>query len=555
MELGVRKSNAGALVSISALLFIAFFISFYSPTLEDAYITARYALRLLEGYPYGTWNRDSTNLVEGSTTTLWPFLMVVGGSKERLLDAAKCIAAITFLLTLFFFWRAPVDGPHSSLVISKQSPLLALVACGVYAPFGWYAASGMETVFYSSLVALVAFLPLTRYASHFLHAVLCFLLCLTRPDGILIAVSVSGFYAYVDRSRRWVFGAVLIFSASIFVARYSYFGYWAPNTVYAKSGDGFLFLQDGIAYATQFLIIHFILLYSITLAIFNYRKLSKLHIAILTGISAFFALIIKTGGDNSFALPFWRHFLQLLPLMSFLGFEGIAAHGYRTRALNNILIVGVFLTPLISIASGWGGSERLRKDLFASATTSFAEWIAFIDRISDDRTLIASGLGGELPFRVDAVHIDTLGLNNVHIAHFGTFDPAGPTDSKTDMAYVFSRRPDILDGYVRASAFSAGDYGSLTKGWRRQMVRDTLCIPAFRDYVLVANAPYHSTDRAIFLHRSFVERSDKLGGYILRPVRDDEFLTKSLDRFCGVSATSATPPEAATPQTSAPARR
>lgn len=68
------------------------------------------------------------------------------------------------------------------------------------------------------------------------------------------------------------------------------------------------------------------------------------------------------------------------------------------------------------------------------------------------QTTISSSYGGALPYIVDAVHIDALGLNTPYIARHGTFDPDGPQDSKTDMRWVIEQRPDIVEGYLSGNS-------------------------------------------------------------------------------------------------------
>src|SRR6266567_9611247 len=112
-----------------------------------------------------------------------------------------------------------------------------------------------------------------------------------------------------------------------------------------------------------------------------------------------------------------------------------------------------------------------------------------------------------IPFIVDAVHIDALGLNTPYIAHHGTFDPDGPQDSKTDMGWVIEQRPDIIEGYLSGLALLRGAGPDEIIGERRRkMILETVSSPRFqREYVFVRNAPYDRMDRAAFLRRDFWE--------------------------------------------------
>jgi hypothetical protein len=145
------------------------------------------------------------------------------------------------------------------------------------------------------------------------------------------------------------------------------------------------------------------------------------------------------------------------------------------------------------------------------STNPFVLWLA---RYCDAKTVVASPLGGELPYVIDAVHIDTLGLSDREIARRGRFDPDGPIDSKTDMAAVLDRRPDFVDGYFPASRILAGQTREEVIQFRRQMADQMLGHPSFaEEYLFVANAPYQSCDRALFVRKGYLA-SHPLGAEI-----------------------------------------
>ncbi len=129
---------------------------------------------------------------------------------------------------------------------------------------------------------------------------------------------------------------------------------------------------------------------------------------------------------------------------------------------------------------------------------------------------IASGLGGELPYVVDGLHIDILGLSTRHVAKHGSFDPDGPQDSKTDMAWVLGQRPDVIEGYVSGKRITSGLPAQVILNvWRRKMVTELVSSPDFQEhYMFVSNAPYEHLDRALFFRREYCQnhpRANALG--------------------------------------------
>src|SRR5262249_25989993 len=131
----------------------------------------------------------------------------------------------------------------------------------------------------------------------------------------------------------------------------------------------------------------------------------------------------------------------------------------------------------------------------------------WLGSLATPTTTISSSYAGALPFLVDAVHIDALGLNTPYIARHGTFDPNGPQDSKTDMRWVIEQRPDIIEGYLSGLALLRGaGPDEIVGARRRKMILEMLSSPRFqREYVFVRNAPYDRMDRAAFFRRDFWE--------------------------------------------------
>ena len=150
---------------------------------------------------------------------------------------------------------------------------------------------------------------------------------------------------------------------------------------------------------------------------------------------------------------------------------------------------------------------------------AFVGWLA---SISSPTTTISSSYGGGLPYLIDAVHIDALGLSTPYIARHGTFTPNGPQDSKTDMRWVIEQRPDIVEGYLSGLALLRGaGTDEIIGPRRRKMILEMLSSPKFhREYVFVRNAPYEAMDRAVFLRRDFWEAHPRRGELDCVPVAD-----------------------------------
>src|SRR4029450_6903319 len=91
--------GAAAMTAVAALT-----VLFWRVTLDDAFITFRYARHLAEGYGLGAWNRTGEH-VEGYSSLLWTLLLAGAawlGVDVRI--AAKVFgtaAALTVIAVLF----------------------------------------------------------------------------------------------------------------------------------------------------------------------------------------------------------------------------------------------------------------------------------------------------------------------------------------------------------------------------------------------------------------------------------------------------------------------
>src|SRR4029079_1216620 len=80
-------------------------------TLDDAYITFRYARHLADGYGLGAWNRTGEH-VEGYSSLLWTLLLAGGarlGVDVRL--ASKVLAAAAAVFVIATLMRRRDDRP------------------------------------------------------------------------------------------------------------------------------------------------------------------------------------------------------------------------------------------------------------------------------------------------------------------------------------------------------------------------------------------------------------------------------------------------------------
>ncbi len=543
------EDGPGGLLFAGVAIFLwctAVALVFWPLTLEDAFITFRYAERFAEGYGIGMWNREGDR-VEGYTTFLW--MLVLGSLRSADISpmtSSKLLGLLGYLMVpaafLFCAWQSRIDTAGRGVFGQSRTLLVAAVMSALWLPLAWYSVSGMETAFFAGLTGWCLMAVVSGCRGQAIHlGVAGVLLVLCRPEGVLVAGACWLFAMVRQRHRNepakslWICACVFAATAVILTAlRLIVFSDVVPNTYHAKAGAGTLrHLYLGIRYILGFTWPHTLLLAALGIGIAGgLRKTPDRLVASFMAIflGTFVLYVAKVGGDNLFPFPYWRHFVHVSPFLFLGAAAGVVtvARGLTIRAL----VVGgacVLIADAIVIFHHLGG--RMREETVAGVSTwptlnhaphnAFYDWM---NQITTDDTVVAASLAGELAYVVDAHHIDTLGLNNTWIARNGTFDPHGPQDSKSDMAWVMEQRPDIVECYMSGRAFLEGKTAlEVVDNWRRKMCVETLTSPVFlAEYLLVTNAPYFEFDRAVFVHHDWWENHPRQGVIHCTPVLETE---------------------------------
>ncbi len=264
------------IVVLAVVLYLGHYLVYTWPQpfyIEDSAISFSYARNLVEGeglvaYPGG-------ERVEGYSNALWTFLVAgLYAIGVPVWTSAKLMGAGFGAATLFFVWalaRRARPGAADPLVVA--APIL--LACSTQ--FVLWNASGLENSLFNLLLAagmwaLTCEIQDNRRAP---WSAVCFaLLTMTRPEGLAYAsLGVLARVLGTLARRQWLalplwglaFGLIY---GSYNAWRYEYFGWWYPNTYYAKervfrpflwAGGSWkqvkeYFLQYGILYASPLLL-------------------------------------------------------------------------------------------------------------------------------------------------------------------------------------------------------------------------------------------------------------------------------------------------------------
>lgn len=331
------------IVGIPVLLFAMLAVLCCNCTVDDAFISFRYARNLAEG------NGLVFNVgehVEGFSNPFWVFMLALFHiARMDIVITSKAIGlacgAFTLLLTRHLCRR--------TLGMSNEMTLFVLCYLATNVSFVYYAISGMETIFYTFCVVLMNYLLAER--KEIFAGGICGVLSLTRPEGILFIIPLTlGSHLYGCKPQR--IGRILIIPTTMYALlvafRLLYFGTILPNTHGAKVGTMNLSLCSLMLHVKTFLgytwhnssVDHPLLFLAVVgTIILASRSIVPLLAAI--GCAAFFVWYARYDW-----MSFWRFYVPVLPFIAALAFVPIDTIRYtveRSYRRQLVLVVCLFL--------------------------------------------------------------------------------------------------------------------------------------------------------------------------------------------------------------------
>jgi hypothetical protein len=448
MSVRTRINSRSVVFLVSLVVFSILAFRFLSHTVDDAFISFRYAENLAMGFG-PVFNPGER--VEGYTNFLWVMLIApfigLGFDPELVARGLGLTAAGGTLAGTTRLSPRPESFPEVVWI----APLLLASSPA----FGLWATGGLETPLFSCLLIWTVALVKEGVERRRLSPVSALCLAgaaLTRPEGFGIAIVLGALLFVLNRGRstggrellHWGLTFLTVF-VPYFIWRWSYYGDPLPNTFYAKVGSdtsqafrGLLYVHSYFKETGYWLLSSFVGLIWST---------SRLPISIIGGVTvAFTGYVVLVGGDG---LPMYRFLVPILPLFFLLTAFGVA--GGLTR-MNAGRAWGVAVAIALLLAGGRAILPAFRGDsaryveqdrIEVEAWKRIGLWFA---ANAPGNASIAVIPAGAMPYYSKLVTIDMLGLNDRTIAHrdMPTLGSGQAGHEKHDVAYVLSRRPTYV---------------------------------------------------------------------------------------------------------------
>ena len=462
-----NTNNRKYILFIWLLVFIALtlnIIEMWQPQvqLDDAYISYRYALNLVDGYGL-VFNKGE--YVEGYTNLLWTLLVALGVYAGLAAPEAGHVlmiaSSVLMLLSTFLLVRAILPEKYQGLAVLAPFAVLANNA------FASWSASGLETILFSALVALTLYFYVRE--KMLCAAFVCILAAMTRPEGALLAGVLLGgnwLIAIYNQKRFNVKDILrlsmpcLLFTVYLIMHtafRYYYYHDVVPNTFYAKVGGlpaslGFNYVYNFLIDGPGLLVIPFLF------ACIVNKQIRLMGAYVLLTI----IYVIMIGGD---AFRLGRFLLPLLPVLIAGTLVCSAYFLERRKWLGALVAALVVLSSLLSLYGPWRegidftnrsnatwpeSDNRIsaRNHIFGISDETLRAWTDNIRLLSPQVNKIATvGIGKLGYFLMDKSILDLVGLTSKEVAKSSSVVSGAfliPGHQRTNADYILSQEPDVI---------------------------------------------------------------------------------------------------------------
>ena len=398
-------------------------------TIDDAYITFRYARNLVHGlglvYNAGEYVKGYSNTLLTLLSTI-PLLFSVDPA-----GFAKACSLGCYIALLFRLARQCVSGPASLAT-------LGIVAAS--APVAVWFVAGLETGIYATLLVFAVLRRLSEQengggrASGFLFS----LVVLSRPEGILFWLVAAAhdliFRPRLRTARRpdLVFYLLpLLCAAAEVAASYAYYGSPLPQTYHAKvastfsigtaaaamlSGalvqisatDQYLLRSLRVTFGdTLFVILG---LAAIALAARHRLRINAMHWLMVT------SQVLFIGISRTDWMPAGRFLVPLLPFLAALVGEGLATICARRPRVQWLFAATVIA---LIIPTNSATSRSVHEERRLNAAAKLADGRAYARLVAAGAALSTFDIGGQGYEAATLDVVDTYGLTDRYLARCG----------------------------------------------------------------------------------------------------------------------------------------
>lgn len=450
-------------LTIGIIIFTILLAYIWNLTVDDAFISFRYAMHLAQGYGL-VWNIGGTP-VEGYSNFLWVLIFaILSYLKLDLILASKIIGLLSVFGILVFYWKF-----LRNIFQERKSALLGFgIAAALFLAnpaTAMHTVAGLETMLYTLLIVALSYYtykiittPQTRY--YYLFSLSALLLSLLRFEGVLITISLIILLALLKYKnytsfkfeKSFILPVIALFVIPVtlyMIIRYQYFHELFPMSFLAKSivSNYFSkFLSNIYVFYTffmrllPFILVNMFLILSYKIFLKNEEIKKKYFSVILIFIVLFvagnivylFTLLAMNYGDRLFYPSYvFIYLITSISLVLIFNYKNkkVEDKNHYLKTFLQVFMVILLLsanTVFISDLLYWHNYENTEMSSLIAVGNALQPY-------SEHNYTVATEYAGAIPYYSCWYHIDILGLNNKDIA-----------GSQLSLNYIQKVKPDLI---------------------------------------------------------------------------------------------------------------
>lgn len=451
---------------------------------DDAFISLRYALRLLQGRGL-TWT-DGTPPVEGYSNLLWVLAAAALGACGLDLFFAIRLLGFVCMATV----PVALAYPHRGIGTLSLIPcIVAPLSFACATPAAVWTIGGLEQPLLAALLAWSCILLFRIVESENIAwshttmlGLLLGLIVLTRPDGALFTpcvilgiVLARGIDRSVVRTSLTIALIAATFYTGQLAFRLVYYSEWVPNTALVKISPSWQYALYGAQYVLLGLLsLGPLSAFAVLLALLvvldrsvnnTYRR--KCVLAVLPALVVWLLYIAFVGGD---VFASYRHLVVSAVLLGLIVRQGLEYLLARWRGpaakWTTAAIAAVSLVAMLAIQPHFDRNRIALSERWELGAISVGKMLK--QGFGEAQPLLAIGAAGAVPFYSELPAVDMLGLNDYYLPRHkpADFGKGFYGHELSDPDYVLGRKPDLV-------FITNGTFGDL------QAEKDLLAKPEF----------------------------------------------------------------------------
>lgn len=379
---------------VSAAAFTVLAVLFWRYTVDDAFISLRYARHVAAGCGF-VFNRVGPP-VEGYTNFLWVVLEAI---LFKTLPAADVLPVAKALGIAFGLGTLYTVVMLARRLFGDAAAFASSVLFALTGNMAFWSVAGLETPLYLlCLVAGIYSLLRAEAGPAWIMAAAVWWLAaaLTRPEGAVMAVAAFILtIVFIPAYRRKLIMAAVLFAllyGGYFIWRWRYFDSFLPNTFYARAGAGVDVYYHRIKELAPFLLY---VVPPVILVLWRGMKAAN-RAAVLTAILGGLAFLLAFIAKREW-MPGYRYELPFLALLWVLA-AGAATAGWERRKWLSKAVISVVLAAYAFLATPPLFRELAYSESLKRAHIALGHWLA---RAAPADPSLAAWDMGALPYYSD----------------------------------------------------------------------------------------------------------------------------------------------------------